>query len=195
MKGWCEMGTRGALGFWKDGEHKVTYNHFDSYPDGLGKDVLEYINNNSIEQMNQHFDNIRLIGENENPTELDIKRCQEFTDLGVSNQSTSDWYCLLRQAQGKLEAYGKARMMIDAQDFLHDGLFCEYAYIINLTDETLEFYEGFQKSKPDGRYSEFEPDGDYFAVGLIKVTPLAECVRSENFVGTEEIFPEPNKED
>lgn len=30
------MGTRGALGFIKAGEHKVTYNHYDSYPEGLG---------------------------------------------------------------------------------------------------------------------------------------------------------------
>ena len=184
------MGTRGALGFWKDGEHKVTYNHFDSYPGGLGDDMLKYINDHSVEQMNQHFDKIRLIKEDEKPTQLDIKRCQEFTNLSVSTQSTADWYCLLRNAQGNLGAHGKASVMIDSQNFLHDSLFCEYAYIINLTDETLEFYEGFQKEKPKGRYSDIQPDNGYFAVTLVKSTPLSECVRHENFVGTEEIFPQ-----
>lgn len=35
------MGTRGTWGFVADGDEKLTYNHFDSYPDGLGVDVLD----------------------------------------------------------------------------------------------------------------------------------------------------------
>ena len=31
------MGTRGAYGFRINDKDKVTYNHFDSYPDGFGK--------------------------------------------------------------------------------------------------------------------------------------------------------------
>ena len=36
------MGTRGALGFKINGEYKVTYNHFDSYMEGLGKEVISF---------------------------------------------------------------------------------------------------------------------------------------------------------
>ena len=35
------MGTRGAFGFLVDGETKVTYNHWDSYPSGLGQDLVD----------------------------------------------------------------------------------------------------------------------------------------------------------
>jgi hypothetical protein len=35
------MGTRGTWGFVLDGEEKLTYNHFDSYPDCLGVEVLD----------------------------------------------------------------------------------------------------------------------------------------------------------
>ena len=31
-------------------------------------------------------------------------------------------------------------------DFARDSLFCEYAYVVDLTRNTLEAYKGFQKS-------------------------------------------------
>lgn len=37
------MGTRGFVGFVIDGQEKIGYNHFDSYPDGLGVDVLSWL--------------------------------------------------------------------------------------------------------------------------------------------------------
>ncbi len=162
------MGTRGAIGFWKDGEHKVTYNHFDSYPDGLGNDVLTFVNKYTVNELNMAFEKIKLIEEGSKPTEEQIKQCEKYTDLAVSNQSTTDWYCLLREAQGDLEAYANAGFMPNNQEFLNDSLFCEWAYIINLTNDVLEVYKGFQQSKPEGRYSEAPPNEQgYYGVGLI----------------------------
>src|SRR5688572_15254939 len=40
-KGHQTMGTRGFMGVVIDGEMKIGYMHWDSYPDGVGKDVLE----------------------------------------------------------------------------------------------------------------------------------------------------------
>ena len=37
------MGTRGLWGFRKDGKDKLTYNHFDSYPDCLGHTIVEFL--------------------------------------------------------------------------------------------------------------------------------------------------------
>ena len=39
------MGTRGLYGFRKNGVDKVTYNHYDSYPEYLGRNILEFIRN------------------------------------------------------------------------------------------------------------------------------------------------------
>ena len=36
------MGTRGIVGFVSGGQEKLTYNHSDSYPSGLGVAVLEW---------------------------------------------------------------------------------------------------------------------------------------------------------
>jgi hypothetical protein len=151
------MGTRGAFGFWKDGVHKVTYNHSDSYPSVLGNEVVEFIKGHTIGELNKIFDKIEMVDRNTKPTKEQIEKCKPFTDLGVSSQSTNDWYCLLREAQGNLSAYA------------------DWAYIINLSDNVLEVYRGFQKSKPMGRYANIKPIEDFYAVGLLAEIPLDDC--------------------
>lgn len=37
------MGTRGLLGFIISGRRHASYNHFDSYPSGLGAQVAKFI--------------------------------------------------------------------------------------------------------------------------------------------------------
>ena len=37
------MGTRGLLGFILRGKRHAAYNHWDSYPNGLGKDIVAFI--------------------------------------------------------------------------------------------------------------------------------------------------------
>lgn len=183
------MGTRGAIGFWKDGEYKVAYNHLDSYPEELGNTTLKFINKRTINELNTAFEKIKLIKEESIPTEEQIKQCEKYTDLYVGNQSTSDWYCLLRQAQGNLEAYTNIGLMVDSQDFLTDGLFCEWAYIINLTNNTFEVYKGFQKSTTKGRYSEPPPnDQGYYTVGLVATYSLGNCPIKFSIEQTPELF-------
>ena len=190
------MGTRGAVGFYKGGEHKVAYNHFDSYPEGLGNDVLNYIHSKTVEGLHAAFERIELVDPESKPTPEQVKKCAEFTNLSVSGQSTDEWYCVLRDAQGDLDAYTKVGAMPDEQDFLKDSLFCEYAYIINLDDNILEVYKGFQESKPKGRYAEFEPKDSvsgskYYAVGLVKTYPLTDCPEEFN----KETIPELYEDD
>ena len=88
--------------------------------------------------------------------------------------------------------------MIDKQDFLHDSLFCEWAYIINLTDNILEVYTGFQKEKPKGRYSEVAPSSDYnippyYAVGLLATYPLDKCPSEFSKEETPELINDNNE--
>ena len=54
------MGTRGLYGFRKNGKDKITYNHWDSYPEGLGQNVLNFVKETSIEELNSIYDKIIL---------------------------------------------------------------------------------------------------------------------------------------
>lgn len=118
------MSTRGLMGIKKKGELKAQYNHFDSYISGLGKSIIETINeipkNDRIEVLNKTFDNIFLVEDNE----------ENYRDL--------------REYQGNLKAYILGfNYMIDNRDFINDTLFCEYAYVINLDTNKLEITYGW----------------------------------------------------
>ncbi|MBO7695824.1 MAG: hypothetical protein J6T10_24600 [Methanobrevibacter sp.] len=162
------MGTRGLYGFRKNGVDKVTYNHYDSYPEYLGRNILEFIRNHG-EKLNSIFDNIIMVNEDDIPTKEQIEECKEYCDTNVSKQTEEEWYCLLHKTQGDLEPYiNGLKYMTDSHEFILDSLFCEYAYIINLDTNKLEFWVGFQK-KPDetNRYG-IEMYDNYYPCKLIK---------------------------
>ena len=80
------MSTRGYLGLKKNGELKGMYNHFDSYPSGLGVSIIDTINKidskDRIKVLNDTYDYIQLIDEDSKPTKEQIKLCK---DSGVAN--------------------------------------------------------------------------------------------------------------
>lgn len=171
------MGTRGLYGFRKNEQDKTSYNHFDSYPEGLGADVLKFIQNHSIAEMNKFYDRIIMVNEDATPTDEQKENCRKngFVNLNVSNQSENDWYCLLRNVQGYLEDLYKCEFpyMIDDSDFIKDSLFCEYAYIINLDTNVLEFYKGWQHVPQDGnRYGEVPNEDGYYPCKLEAEIPI-----------------------
>lgn len=168
------MGTRGCYGFRKNGADKLTYNHFDSYPDCLGHTMVKFCKATSISELNEIFDKLILVNESAKPTAEQIKECKQYYDGNVSRKTVEDWYCLLRNAQGDLDAYKNGlKYMIDNCGFIKDSLWCEYAYIINLDTEELEFWVGGQ-DKPDiyNRYG-VERDGNYYPCKMMASYPLA----------------------
>jgi len=146
------MGTRGLWGFYNEGKDKLTYNHFDSYPTGLGETVRKFIISHPVDALRKIASRIELVDGKSEPTSKQILECENWTDLTVSSKSVKDWYCLLRESQSDPESYTKLKYMIDSKDFIQDSLFCEFAYIINLDTEKLEIYKGFQTKLQNNRY-------------------------------------------
>jgi hypothetical protein len=182
------MGTRGAIGFVVDGQEKIAYNQFDSYPDGVGLAVATFCAAHPAEEITRIARAIQIIDSSVPPTSEQKRECAAFTNLRVSNQSDDDWYCLLREAQGELEPYAQGlRYMSDNKAFLADSLFCEYAYIVNCDTGKLEFYKGFnQDPKATGRYAALkradERDSGYFGVKLVKEYPLSDIKDADAIV-------------
>jgi len=182
------IGTRGTYGFYKDGVTKVTYNHWDSYPSSLGDSIKDFLVNTKREQLDEIFDRIRLVRADEKPTSEDIEKLKPFYN-GDVNGGSEEYYNFLRETQGDLKAYvdyPELDVMIDSEDFLQDSLFCEWAYIINLENDTLEIYKGFQTEPSTSRYENEETIKEakeksmkmsmdtYYAVSMIKEVPLSE---------------------
>lgn len=152
------MGTRGAFGVVVGGVEKIGYNQYDSYPSGKGIEVLQWlrgvVERGEIDKVRKLATALRVVSNERKPTRADIKRLQSYTDLGVSEQSTDDWYCLTRAAHGDIGATLKSGYVLDSSTFPLDSLFCEWAYIIDFDAGTLEVHEGFQTSPPtEGRFA------------------------------------------
>ena len=160
------MGTRGLSGFkWKN-EYYLMYNHYDSYPEGLGNDVIEFIKHvyqfNSFNKLKMRVGNLIKVNYDKEPTSEIIKKYEKYSDTSVSERTNKDWYCLFRTLQGKDILYEvlnrNVNHILDGEDFGKDSLFCEYAYIINLDTMEVDFYNGFQKSPQKGNYFGEEPN-------------------------------------
>lgn len=179
------MGTRGAYGFHKGGVDKITYNHFDSYPTGLGADVAEFVKNHTDEEMNEIFDRIVMVRSNGVPSAEQIKECFRFYQPGVSMNTPEEWYSLLRATQGDLEAHAMGlRYMIDNADFLKDSLFCEWGYVINLDKGVLEIYRGFQKGPESNRYYQPMSYNGYYNCSLIREVPFETLREPKTYMAT-----------
>lgn len=156
------MGTRGVFGLRIGGRDKLAYNHYDSYPEALGQeiisDVRDMIREIGREGMKLMATNLKVVDEDTKPTEEEIEALKQYHDGGVSTGEKTEWYSLLRDLQGKLKETLKAGFMIDAGDFIKNSLFCEWGYIVNLDTGKLEVYKGFQRAEHSlGRYVEPKP--------------------------------------
>lgn len=178
------MGTRGAYGFRIGRQDKVSYNHSDSYPSGLGNDIVNFIANHTPKSLKQIAEKIEMVSEEKEPTKKQIQECESWSNVSVGSRKITDWYCLLRESQGNLYAFDNGlKYMIDSKNFLLDSLFCEYAYIINVSTQKLEFYKGFNNKAVSnkGRYAKKTLDNKYYGVTLVATFPLSEiCGKPEN---------------
>lgn len=141
------MSTRGAWGIKKGDKIIVQYNHFDSYPTGLGERIVEDLNKwkkdspeEWIKRLGEVLEEVEVINEEGNPeaTEEQIKYCN---DWGCKyNDDNKEWYFVLHSLQGDVLSYLKGfKYFLNAgEEWLNDGLFCEWSYIFNLDKKTLE---------------------------------------------------------
>ncbi|MFW6024976.1 MAG: hypothetical protein ACOCRX_01405 [Candidatus Woesearchaeota archaeon] len=152
------MSTRGLIGFKNDDVYKVMYCHSDSYPKGLGDEVVDFINKylqnkDNIEQLKENVSNVVMVEQNDTINDIDCDNPQKllkmlYNKIKEFGEETT-CYQLLRDFQGidivKEIFNGNISIMHDDFEFFEDSLFMEYGYVINLDDETLDLYRGFNK--------------------------------------------------
>lgn len=148
------MSTRGAVGFqYKVNDElitKATYVHSDAYPSGLGKDVCYFIKHlnfvNGWDYFKSKVEKLIWVKTSELASDDLVKKYERFVNLDVDDRDAHNWYCLLREAQGvtgliAIET-GTLGHVIDNTDFLSDDVSCEYAYILDLNEMSLEVFSG-----------------------------------------------------
>lgn len=178
------MGTRGFVGFVVDGTEKIAYNHFDSYPSGLGVDMLAWLRKAHIGGARRLAGQLRVVDPTSTPTAEDIEKLSAYADKGVGSQQVDDWYVLLRRTQGNPAAMLDAGVIEDAKDFPADSLFAEWGYVVDFDTNVFEAYKGFQAARHDGgRFASREGRSNgYYPVQLVASWPLDELPSAEEFV-------------
>lgn len=179
------MSTRGFITFVIDGTEKTTYNHSDSYPDGLGVQVLKALKSEWVTP--DAVRALRVVTEDTPPTPADIERLSRYGWSAARHGGGADlrpgqqWYDLLHETQGDIPAILKAGVIEDASGFPADSLFAEWGYVIDLDSLRFEVYRGFQRSPHTaGRFAGLEPEqhgggiGPYYPVALVASWPLFE---------------------
>lgn len=150
------MGTRGAFGVIINEQEKIGYNQFDSYPDGRGVENLRWLRGaiKNMDLLRKLAEDCLLVDEDKKPTKAEIKHLAASTNLGVSEQSTDDWYCLTRGTHGSIGEMLSCGYILDSHTFPFDSLFCEWAYIVDLDRHKFDAYKGFQTELPKkGRWA------------------------------------------
>jgi hypothetical protein len=186
------MGTRGLTGFVVNNQIKAGYQQFDSYPGGVGVEVLNFCRTldkpDSLIELRKKVMALKVVPENGNPTPEQFAELKKngFADSGVS--TGSDWYAALRNTQGKPAEILRSGFVTDSASFGNDSLFCEWAYVIDTDNNMLEVYKGFQTEKPEtGRWKDAEPsesfgDRKYYGVALVALYRLSALPTDEEFL-------------
>jgi hypothetical protein len=171
----CLMGTRGFVGFVSGEKETITYNHFDSYPAGLGAGVLDFLRSldaHTEEYYRQSALTIRHVDQATSPTREDIVKLAKYANLNVSTGQATEWYVLLRETQGNPAAILESGYAEHAPNWPLDSLFCEWGYLIDFDHRKLEVYQGFQRTAPEnGRWQgrRMQDSNGYYAVDLVAV--------------------------
>lgn len=147
------MGTRNLTAVFIDGEYKIAqYGQWDGYPEGQGITCLEFLRDKM----------------DETKFKSALRECTfitdaELSDLWAKYTDSTDGWVTYEDAQRFGNDYPEfsrdtganvlelvqdkgVRKLHNQIDFAADGLFCEWAWVVDFDKRTFEAYEGFQKT-------------------------------------------------
>lgn len=147
------MGTKGLIGHILNGGNRGIYSHMDSYPSELGRKVLSLVadlnRDHGWDSLRGKLSTISVVDPVGTPdkTAVDLYGSRFRAGL-VSANVRETWSGLLWGLRG-VDCYrrilsGELHHFPDAYRFIHEPLFCEYAYILNLDGMKLDLFAGHQ---------------------------------------------------
>jgi len=189
------MGTRNLIAVFMDGEYKVAqYGQWDGYPEGNGAICLTFLRdemdeNKFREQLKKvHFATIE-----------ELESLFEEFGADPSGSISMENYAKFKKAYPemhrdtsaeilKMIQNGNVRILKNDLEFAADGLFCEWAYVIDLDNRRFEVYTGFHKeplTEKDRFYFLKDKEyGEYSGVHLVTSWSIDDLPTNEEFVKT-----------
>lgn len=143
------------------------YGQWDGYPTGAGQTVVDFLMSADLDRFREQCARIAEWTDAEvdaiMPTTGGYAAYEEFTRAHpeLSRDTGAD---ILQYIMDTPEPCLQL-----STDFARDGLFCEWAYVVDLDTNTLEVYKGFNHTRPaKGRFAQLDdPTEEYTPVTLV----------------------------
>ena len=168
------MGTRHLICAKVDGEYKVAqYGQWDGYPSGLGTTILDFLRNADMKKFKKAIASTKFANKEQ------IEEINAMTSFPQEFSRDTGGEIL-----GMILNEG-VRLVHDSSSFINDSLFCEWAYVVNLDDDTLEVYKGFNTTplkKTERFYNEKANDGGYYPCKLVGKVDLNKLPTDATFI-------------
>ena len=172
------MGTRNLTVVFMDGEYKVAqYGQWDGYPEGQGITCFNFLHDKMDEsKFREKLKKLHFID--------DKDRSALLEEFGANRDGTISSYNYERFKKAYPELHrdtaakilemiqdGSVRFLKNDIDFAADGLYCEWAYVIDLDKRCFEVYTGFHKEplteKDRFYFLKDKEDGAYSGVHMV----------------------------
>lgn len=172
------MGTRHLIAVQLDGEYKIAqYGQWDGYPAGQGKTVLNFLRSADLDVFKEKVRNCTWATDEQFEDQwvaAGAPRGAESVPMSIADKFEQLFPENSRNTGAKIldivYRADKPLALRNNIDFAQDGLFCEYAYVIDLDANTLEVYTGFHKEPVlEGRFAGPMESGHDKSYGPIQI--------------------------
>lgn len=192
-RGEIKMGTRNLTVVVFGGVVRVAqYGQWDGYPSGNGVKILDFLRNRMNSIFFSRLLRTKFISDEEIKTKWKSAGADDsgWVGMNVSEKFKETNYQLSRDCGASVLEFiqNSDAEVIELDDsfvFGGDSLFCEWAYVLDLDNNTLEVYRGFNEKTLGGvgRFAHLETVGEnYKPIKLIKKYDLSELPQKRDFV-------------
>lgn len=190
------MGTRNLTAVMINGEYKIAqYGQWDGYLSGQGVKILDFISDSSnVEKLKEALSKVRFV--DMDGKDKDFLEAYNSALLGQKDERTEEqrhWYRAYTSRDLGGEILRSVAFSLDDEilltnciGFAFNGLFCEYAYVIDFDKNTFEVYVGFQAQPLDSTERFYiEAPKHKYGVKLLKELDLFDLPSKEEFLKLE----------
>lgn len=141
------MSTRGAVGIFKGMKWQGVYNHSDSYPQGLGKELWDYLHSSGV---NLQYFSRELLNYSDWREYRKGGLCEYCGKIGIGQPCSISGEIYFALSKGKLfpdpeakkHSHTQEKAPLHSKNAKDDALFIEWAYIVNPEKKTLTVFKG-----------------------------------------------------